>query len=214
MKKHAFIFTGFSKKVLSHNAEKVVALLKEHGFTVDVFSGSRLNMLVNSSLEFPEEGSLRKHVEAETGRNDYTIAIGASGGGYGGLMHSIYAGASCFIGFSSFTNVSLASREIDPRGAQILGVMDEVILDDSRRDLGVHMDEQKPKLNVHLYYPKGEPSDTYQAENLKRFENVKLHPQDSSKHNMTDISFDVIPAILSILQAEGVAEERKLVPSE
>ena len=114
-RRDAFIFAGFGNKILGRRVDVVETFLKKRGYRTHVFTDRHRAMFFLGCDSIPGRAEMLRHVRDRAAEADRSFAVGSSGGGLLGMRFSADAGIERFLGFSIFTTVDLASRQIDRR---------------------------------------------------------------------------------------------------
>lgn len=193
--KVVFIFSGFSGKLLSRNENVCVKYIQRRGHAVHYFTNRCRDLFYNGGDDFRSADDLKAVMQAEMAEYDGSLALCASGGGFGGILHSAAVGVDDIVGYSAITTVDGHFRTMDGRGKKLFRLFDSMIKDPKEQNLRHHLSERPREGSVHLLYPENNERDVFQAENLKDVPGVTLLPKPSSVHSMIEceqVPFEIL----------------------
>lgn len=181
-----FIFSGFSGKLVGYPKEKIVRNLRARGYDIHFLTNTCKDLFITGGDDFLSAEALAEFLREERAKYAEALTLCSSGGGFGGIALSMAAGIETIAGYSAFTTLDTAAREIDGRGKRLHRWFDKWLPDPETQNLKWHIAEQAFEGQIVLHYPAESPKDSYQAENLRGCPGVTLLPMPTSKHGMRE----------------------------
>ncbi len=204
MQPNVFIFTGFARKISGYPQRMLTKIFEQQGYAVHFFTDSDFSMYINGGDQFETAEEMRAYLREHVETGAECLGLASSGGGFGGLMHGNAAGLTCIVGYSAFTTIDNEARRFDKRGNSILDMLDQLIVDDEKRNLRFHFQKDGLKSKIHLFYPKKNQNDRYQANNLQGLDAVSLYPMPAKTHGMRDTERTPFDMLSSVAEKEGL----------